>query len=343
MGNRQMRIDQQASKWVVELLSAPDSFDSARNERLRAWLARSKGHRDAFHHALNVWACLNNLPAVSALIAGHQPRRMPSIRRYLIPWSCRWAGFGAMGALSLILLPMFPNQLVASSILYTTKIGERLTVDFDDGSVIELNTATRVWVQPSGSSRTFYLVEGEAFFAIKGSAQPPLVFAPFAVRPTGPGLFDLSRNSSFTKVSAIHGAVTVVVPPAALCKDSPPTPKAGDGTVTIHTDEGAAIPLDNNSCVTTYPAGRGKLERLLSWRHGELVFEDERADVVAMTFNRYNTDQISIENSGIGSKRISGQFDARDPSSFTLALRREVPGLGIRSTFKEGSRSVSVF
>jgi transmembrane sensor len=67
------------------------------------------------------------------------------------------------------------------------------------------------------------------------------------------------------------------------------------------------------------------VNQILSWRVGELVFNDTRlADAVA-EINRYAAHPIVIANSEIGDFRISGVFRSNDPERFSEAMSQILP------------------
>jgi transmembrane sensor len=177
------------------------------------------------------------------------------------------------------------------------------SVALRDGSGVVLNTATRLQVELRLHERRIELQQGKAYFTVaKDPARPFVVEAgdkrvvavgtQFAVRREGPGV----------RVVVTEGTVNL----------------QGDGSARLpagsvaHT-RGADILVQNKSA--------DELQALMSWREGHLTFRnDTLADAVA-EFNRYNTRQIEIGDSQVGTLRISGTFRPTNYDAFVRLLR----------------------
>ena len=70
---------------------------------------------------------------------------------------------------------------------------------------------------------------------------------------------------------------------------------------------------------------------VLRWTERRLVFESRPLGEVADEFNRYNLDQIRIEDPDLRQQQVTGMFQADDPRSF-LDFVAEIPGVTIRES-----------
>jgi transmembrane sensor len=61
--------------------------------------------------------------------------------------------------------------------------------------------------------------------------------------------------------------------------------------------------------------------RLLSWMEGKLMFDGASLAEVVSEFNRYNREQIFIEDESFAQFRIGGSYTATNPMGFAKALR----------------------
>jgi len=66
-------------------------------------------------------------------------------------------------------------------------------------------------------------------------------------------------------------------------------------------------------------------EERLSWREGIVVFRETLLSDAVAEFNRYNTRQIFIEDSALGSMRIGGHFRTRNAEGFVRLLADAFP------------------
>src|SRR5262249_8861242 len=69
----------------------------------------------------------------------------------------------------------FSNIEAASATPYATRVGERQSVTFADGSTAELNADTAIRVSMSPAKRRVRLIHGEALFAVRHDGARPFV------------------------------------------------------------------------------------------------------------------------------------------------------------------------
>jgi transmembrane sensor len=93
---------------------------------------------------------------------------------------------------------------------------------------------------------------------------------------------------------------------------------------------GRREPVTVNANETAHVSSHGvKLERLdesevqrrLQWTTGYLSFSGETLEEVVEEFNRYNMQQLIIEDRSIRRLQIGGNFQSTDPEGFVAALR----------------------
>ncbi|KCZ47937.1 FecR domain-containing protein [Hyphomonas sp. CY54-11-8] len=96
-----------------------------------------------------------------------------------------------------------------SPLTYATAIGEQQAVTLEDGSVITLNTNTRLTVLYSKTERLIRLTQGEALFEVEHADRPFLVEAA-GTRTRALGTeFDIHAKESSVSVTLIRGSVRV--------------------------------------------------------------------------------------------------------------------------------------
>src|SRR5690606_10548060 len=95
-----------------------------------------------------------------------------------------WAGaamaaavaFAAIVGLNLMSAPDDGTRQVAEQPglgVYRTKVGDQEKITLADGSIVTLNTASRIEARMNGQERTVRLLEGEAFFEVAHDASRP--------------------------------------------------------------------------------------------------------------------------------------------------------------------------
>lgn len=231
------------------------------------------------------------------------------------PWLMSFAAVAAVLAVIVfgwlgIAMNFYPKQ-------YETAVGEQRAFDLPDGSVIHLNTKSRVRVAFSAEARDVYLDEGQGIFKVKRDpARPFRVHAGQAVIQAIGTQFDVYRRADRTNVAVIEGSVQVIPHSsgdrsgAATLADLPERTKIAAG-------EAVSIIADGQ---VTPPAPIDVAE-VSAWQQRRLIFRRQTLEEIATAFNRYNrTRQIRVEGEALQTRRFSGVFDADDPESLLTYL-----------------------
>jgi transmembrane sensor len=196
---------------------------------------------------------------------------------------------------------------------YATRVGERSTIRLADGSVVTLDTASRVSLDLTATNREVHLLKGQANFQVaKDKARPFVVYAADR-RITAVGTaFDVRLDQRGVCVTLVEGKVAV---DQLATRAEHQTHHESVARTQLEAGEQLTAPVGGTASV------RGAhLERSTSWREGRLVFEADRvADAIA-EMNRYSPAPIVIADSSIGDLRISGVFSTDKPQAFADAL-----------------------
>ena len=116
------------------------------------------------------------------------------------------------GALGLLKFP---------SPIYATALGEQRSVQFEDGSTVELNSRSKIRVKYSKQERDVELIEGQALFHVAHDTSRPFIVAVGATRVRAVGTeFDVYKRSNGTVVTVVEGRVAVYSAPQGLLPSS---------------------------------------------------------------------------------------------------------------------------
>jgi transmembrane sensor len=331
MDDREYRINLRAAAWVQEIHRAPFHNDRERQAKLLAWLNHSNIHREAFQHALNAWAQLKQVDPANRVVSNSVARL--ALRSRPQPDSnARWWGVAAAVVLSVLLMPMLAGRLTASATLFETNVGESRTINIGDGTIVSLNSETRIEVKSHGRYREFHVLKGEAFFSVApGSGRSLQVFAPFAIAAANGAQFDVSRNLDDMAIVTVKGVAAIVASDPYTLRD----PVLGDSARLSK----AAMVVRPSDAVRIGWAGQGvqirrdtvthtQLERLLVWRHAPLSFgndHSEDSESATETFRRLNVEKMVVADSVTATQNASGLGLATVPIiSAAVALGREL-------------------
>jgi transmembrane sensor len=291
-------VEEVAARWLLRGEEA--SWSSDDQIELDKWLNSSIEHKIAFWRLEYGWRRADRLAALNPLSAGpaHRPRRL---------WRASAAAVPLAACLILCVL-MVSRMDFARHKTYVTEIGARETVPLADGTQIELNSGTTLRATVKGQVREVWLDQGEVYFEVVHDPARPFVVHVGSRTLTDLGTkFSVRRNDAHLEVIVVSGRVQLDNEPDAS-SSVPVTLARGD----IATIEGAST--------FVVPSSIDRIDDLLSWRHGLLVFDQSTLADAASEFNRYNRKKLLISDSTVARMRISGRFESSNLDGFTRLL-----------------------
>jgi len=315
-------IVDEAAHWLAMCSDAAASAEE--RERFVAWLRRSNLHVEEFLRVSALAARLGDraiwpddtLVALReaalrddrhAVITRIVSSRTPTAR---VRPRMHWSIAAALGALLIgtALIAGLPRLRASQGQSFTTEIGEMRSIVLRDGSVVELNTRSRLRTSFGADIRRITLEEGEAIFRVaKDPARPFHVVAGDTEVVAVGTQFNVYAAPDRTVVTVLEGRVRVsdrTSPPARV--------ELGSG------EQAVVAPRQPIRRVTLADPDRVK-----AWTARRLVFEDETLAGVASQFARYSPRLIRIGDARLAGRRISGVFDANDPASLVQFLGTE--------------------
>ncbi|KSB90435.1 hypothetical protein AS593_13210 [Caulobacter vibrioides] len=281
-----------------------DAFVAA---RLREEQGESASPRPETGQIADVWDALGQLDAEDFVLKD-TPAAKPRLidRRAWIGGAAIAAGFAVGGVF------LWDRQPV----VHETGVGERRTIALPDGSIVTLNTATRLSARFGGGRREIVLETGEAFFDVahKDGAPFDVLSQGARVRVTGTR-FNVYRQAGFTEVALLHGGVDVG--PAGA--GAPPAVRLRAGQSVRVSPEGRPGPI--------LLAQAGRID---DWRQGRISFNRTPLAEAVAEMNRYSRTPLRIQTPALERLEIDGVFEAGDTAAFAKAIAR-LHGVSIRS------------
>jgi transmembrane sensor len=371
------QIYQEACEWFVEFRTA--DLDAAGHREFDAWARQSPEHLAAYLEIAAIWTDGSALGSTlksdtAALIAqaatdtdnivtlqpriGSQaalPTKAPSPhgrdRREARPaysrmpsgtWSRLAASVAAIGLMVGGAVWYFSLRMP----VYATTFGEQRSITLDDGSVVDINSHSKIRVRYSENERDVELLEGQALFRVAKNPARPFWVSSATTRVRAVGTeFDVYKKLGGTVVTVLEGRVAVMLRGerstaatadagnrGVLDRNPPSAGKAARGVDT-------SVLLSAGEQVLVTPlvmqtVTRPNIEIATAWTQRELAFESASLAEVAEEFNRYNRRQLVIEDPALYDFHISGVFSSSDPASLVRFLR-ERPGVRVTETPSE--------
>jgi transmembrane sensor len=350
----------EASAWVETMRRASPGDEM----RFVAWLKESPRNVRDFLLMLSIDCALESLDAerlrsIEALIAKVDERVTPlalrpapsPARAPAAAWraSARWAlpasrlrraalAAGVLAAAAAALLwhsrPGFRD--------FETATGEQRTFELEDGSVVSLNTHSRIAVRLGARAREVRLLRGEALFHVAHDpGRPFLVSTEDAVVQAVGTQFDVYRRDDGTVVAVLEGRVDVTTAaPAPPASGSAVEPSAARGT----SRAGAVRSLGASQEAQVSHQGSVSIREVsnvsdtVAWRERRLIFRDQTLERIVDEFNRYRAHPIRLEGRAVSERIYTGVFDADDAESLlqvlaldpALDVERSASGIRVR-------------
>jgi transmembrane sensor len=199
---------------------------------------------------------------------------------------------------------------------FRTSVGQHENFRLSDGSLVELNTNTRMHAKMTGRSRTVTLEHGEAYFDVVHDSKRPFVVLAGNHRIVDLGTkFSVRHYGNSIKVTVSEGRVRVDVVTPQHANAATPILAKKDDIVVAEDDE-----------ILVASETRQQIEDDLRWRIGVLVFNQEPLGSIAEEFNRYNKKKIVVEGDA-RNFRICGSFRTENVDVFTRLIKS---GFGLK-------------
>ena len=294
----------EAAHWLERLRDDPDA------RGFEAWRASDPAHDAAWRQvsaARDAAAALADEPDLLAL--RHETLARATIgRRPRLRIGGRTIAAGLLLGAGAPLAAFGIHTLRPASVerpareTFRTGIGQRADVTLPDGSVVTLDTASRIEVAFDGERRKVTL-NGQAWFDLKPSARPFVIAANGLEMIADAGTFDVRADPGLVRTYAVNGTITL-------------SGRAAQGGA-IAASSGHLLSVQANDVAIR------KLANPLTftgWHRGMLQFDDVPVMAAAQELNRYRRRPIRIADGRVANMRISGAFKPAETAAFVDAL-----------------------
>jgi transmembrane sensor len=208
-------------------------------------------------------------------------------------------------------------QFAGGERVYATDVGEQRVIELTDGSVIHLNTHSRVSVELSDRTRRIRLLEGQALFEVARDTKRPFLVETDAALIQALGTqFDVYRRDEDTRVAVIEGVVQVS--PGSATAAGPSAQPAQGSEIPVRVGAGEAVDVTRGAIKKQSGLD---VVKVTAWRQRRLVFSNDTLADIATEFNRYNPDlQIRVIGDALAQQTFSGTFPTNGPDALMRAL-----------------------
>jgi transmembrane sensor len=288
-----------AAQWVIRL---GGNCSETERRAFGQWLAADPRHRIAYEEASELW---HELDGVVAALAGGDARPLPPpvIAETAMPLpapaartsSYGWQGVGTLAAAVLLALTLLagPELNVWLRADLHTPVGVSLSQRLDDGSMVQLNTASAIALRYSDEARVVDLLRGEAAFEVAHDPERPFIVRTRDGSATALGtVFQVRSDEARERVivTVTEGSVRVQTPQTS---------------VDLAAGEQASYQSDGHigaiQTIDEYTAS--------AWRRGYISFVNQPLEEVVRELNRYARGHIALTDRSLRAQPVSGTFE----------------------------------
>lgn len=279
----QKLVRQQAIDWLLRLQS--EDCTEADRRAFDLWLAEHPSHRQSYQRIEAQWQWMAQFKNQSF------PERQQALRykKKSAP-SKTWSySFASVLLLVLGFTAFSADGWLGTFATYTTQKGERQIINLADGSTLELNTDSEVFVHINHWQRNVELVRGEVFFQVAHDEHKP-----FEVRAENGRIrdigtaFNVYRQTEQVIVAVQEGIVEIEAQDKRQLL-------AGQQLAFNHSGEFQTLDKMKNT-------------ELTAWRQGKMIFHNQSLKAVLAELSRYHNTPIHLQNTALNELRVSGTF-----------------------------------
>jgi len=367
-------INQEAAQWVLLLEDAP-KLSKKQIVELNEWVDTSDVHRECLENMVQSWGEMDLLssvmlpqemrkPSISSMILGKV--FFPVFALYALLSTCLkqkhqllrpiMAAPILVCVFTWLVFSYIPTETKNKGLVFHTAMGENISHEMPDGSILWLNSSTTLKVDYSENYRRISLVKGEAHFEVaKDATRPFEVYADNRlVRAIGTAFTVHKLNGTIevlvsegTVELAIVDNILVVIPDDYKAieieqnfenktakygsnstnnkiKHQPANVKKMLGTLTA--GQRISIPIQDDIMSDIDELDTSEVTRFLSWKEGKLVFAGESLEEVIKEITRHTSVKIDVLDPQLKSMRIGGQFQVGETDTLFYVLES---GFGI--------------
>lgn len=316
-------IEDAATLWAAK---AERGLTAGDREALDQWLEGDSRRLGAFVRAQAAWihaeraVALGKMPEPEdaspplepvAEAASHDTKPRAPDRRMVL------AGGVALAA-------AFAGAYVVSANRHRTLesgVGEIRHLALKGGTILTLDTDTRIDIATTSEDRRLELVRGKVFVDAAGGQNQPLVMrAGDLVLQTLGGAFGVQHLGK--------APITALVTEGQLIASQSRGMFGAKRRVTIEKDHALTLASDERLASNAVrPMAAERQAQLLAWRDGMLSFGGELLGDAVRAFDRYGPVRIVVADPRLARQRITGLFKADDPRGFATAIAASFGGV----------------
>ena len=344
-------ITEAAADWFVRSRDA--ELSRAEQKKLASWLKESPVHVREYLAIARMWGDVDEIWGIEDMQIMVSGEELDDARNVVLLSGKRVDDVGANAAATASSATM-PNRVarwralaVAASLVavvglgsigswynvtppghHVTALGEQRSLVLEDGSVVEMNTASEIDVNYETAERIVTLLAGEVLFDVRRDADRPFIVitADVEIRVHGTK-FNVYRQAGETTVTVLEGNVTVAAGRTDSAGAIAELPDVDNATIVRLS--GGEQAIVNNAIHRIKTVSLLNSENFVAWTNRQLIFDNTPLIDIFSEFARYKDVRYRISNDTLAELRLTGVFKSHDLDSLILYLEL-VPNVSVR-------------
>ena len=213
-------------------------------------------------------------------------------------------------ALPIVILDWLQDKPAPEIVSYTSGIGERLTVQLNDGSIVYLSVDSELLVPATFSEDTReVMLTGEAYFDVQSDQTRP-----FIVQAASSNIQVLGTEFN-VRAYEDELDIQLVVTEGQVSMNSVSHSK----TEGVYVAAGQKSVLKANGLIEVKPVDA--IERLIGWRQGTLEFQEAPIERLIREVERWYNVKIILQDDALEEVNVTALFDLKGDDSFETILQ----------------------
>ncbi len=330
--NSNSDIEMEACAWIAQLETGDLTAEDL--AAYREWMSRSPVHRDEIRKLAYLSNEINILaeiaPSLKNAIEGHnRVTKKHSIHPVKV---FSYVSMGVMLVVGLISWQgYFASHQIeqVAPVVISTNIGNHRDVKLSDGSIVNLNTNSKIEIDYNNHRRKVRLLKGEAFFQVVHYPDRPfIVYAgEKSIRAVGTAFIVKLQPKSF-EVTVTEGRIELtqtatinmdVIEVGRLQKQKPDL-NIEKKLKPIMLSAGETVVYKNSQKEIIGDISQTEIERKLAWQEGIIDFSNMALVDVVEDLSRYTSLKIEIADPELRGLKFGGVFRMDEIESLFDAL-----------------------
>jgi len=294
------KISDEAATWFQRMSDL--SVDPKTRANFDEWIMANDAHMLAYEEYSAIWNHAEFDAVLQEFADGEEYQPANENRPFLMVK--RWGVVAASLALfvSVIFFGSRMDGQLKKTMEYQTAIGEFKNITLPDGSLVALNTDTKIHIS-FGDQRKVYLTQGEAYFDVKKDGREFIVEGGTGrIKVLGTAF---NARVSYNQMIVVVDRGRVAVSPLAKGDHQKKMLVAHDKLAVTDEKLGSVIKVS---------------QKVADWRNGWLDVNDISLATVVKELDRYYVGEIRLGKREMWQLRVTGRFSLKDIKKATRLL-----------------------